>query len=253
MPPRLPWRPLSFLCRTFTPQCRSYATKKKEIVSKAEQKAYRDSFFPRAIKKRQNLKNIEKNLAVQLGLQGKEQDVPAYPYGPALLYKQSNKGLYGGRRIQYGNNVSERNKIKTRKRWKVNVQEKRWFSDALGQWIRLRVVARVMRTIDKVGGLDNYVTGSSVARIKELGPAGWMLRYRIVRSPRMQRKFRAERERLGLPINGIGTIGLVDPEKEPLSKQMVSVKPSCTVHPFVARLLKRPTRIMKVEQAPVVA
>ncbi|KAF2760550.1 hypothetical protein EJ05DRAFT_428851, partial [Pseudovirgaria hyperparasitica] len=74
-------------------------------------------------------------------------------------YKQSNRGLYGGLRVQVGNNVSDKTKTKTRRTWYPNIVRKRLFSVALNQHIPLKVAARVIRTIDKVGGLDEYLLG----------------------------------------------------------------------------------------------
>lgn len=53
-------------------------------------------------------------------------------------------------------------------------------------------------TIDKVGGLDAYLTGSKPARIRTLGPTGWRLRWRVMNSPRYQKQLAEERKALGL-------------------------------------------------------
>ncbi len=123
--------------------------------------------------------------------------IPPYPFGPAQWYKQSNFGLYGGQRIQFGNNVSERTKIKTRRSWSPNVQRKQLYSAILGRHIRVRITTRVLRTIDKVGGLDEYLLGDKPARIKELGPRGWMLRWRLMQEPIVQKRFAEARRGLG--------------------------------------------------------
>ncbi|KAK5169965.1 hypothetical protein LTR04_005419 [Oleoguttula sp. CCFEE 6159] len=128
--------------------------------------------------------------------------VPPYPYGPSQWYKQSNHGLYGGQRIQFGNNVSERTEIKTRRTWHPNIKYKKLFSLALNRKIRIRVSTRVLRTIDKVGGLDEYLLGEKAMRIKELGMGGWKLRWRIMQTDRMKRRFRLQRIALGLPPDG---------------------------------------------------
>lgn len=125
--------------------------------------------------------------------------VPPYPYGPSKWYKQSNFGLYGVQKIQFGNMVSKKNEIKTRRHWRPNVQRKRLYSDALGKFLRVRVTARVLRTIDKCGGLDEYLLGEKSQRIKELGMGGWKLRWRIMQTERVKERFRAQRELLGLP------------------------------------------------------
>ena len=125
--------------------------------------------------------------------------VPAYPYGPNLWYKQSNKGLYGGAKIQYGNNISEKSETKTRRKWRLNVQDKKLWSNALGKHIDIKVTTRVLRTIDKCGGVDEFLVGSqSAARIKELGIMGWTLRCRIMGTEWWKERAKQERIKLGL-------------------------------------------------------
>lgn len=116
-----------------------------------------------------------------------------------MWYKQSNFGLYGTQKIRFGNIVSERNEIKTRRYWRPNVHQKRLWSVALGKFLRMRVTARVLRTVDKCGGLDEYLLGEKAGRIKELGMGGWKLRWRVMQTEAVKQRFRAEREALGLP------------------------------------------------------
>lgn len=125
--------------------------------------------------------------------------VPPYPYGAAQVYKQSNFGLYGGQRIRFGNMVSEKNEIKTRRYWRPNVQLKRLWSASLGSFVRIRVTTRVLRTIDKCGGLDEYLLGEKAGRIRELGMGGWKLRWRIMQTDAVKERFRRQRELAGLP------------------------------------------------------
>lgn len=54
----------------------------------------------------------------------------------------------------------------------------------------------MLRTIDKVGGLDEYLLGGKAARIKELGMGGWKLRWRIMGSVKIKERFAREREAL---------------------------------------------------------
>jgi len=60
----------------------------------------------------------------------------------------------------------------------------------------------VLRTIDKVGGLDNYLLGDKAARIKELGVEGWRLRWKVLRTESVRGRIGEERVRLGLPVGG---------------------------------------------------
>lgn len=95
--------------------------------------------------------------------------------------------------------VSEKFENKSRRTWKPNIRTKRLWSASLAKFLRLRVQAKVLRTIDKVGGLDEYLLGERPGRIKELGMGGWMLRWRIMQTPTVRQRFAEERERLGLP------------------------------------------------------
>jgi large subunit ribosomal protein L28 len=126
-------------------------------------------------------------------------NIPAYPYGASQVYKQSNFGLYGAQKIRFGNIVSEKNDIKTRRYWRPNIHSKRLWSDSLANFVRVRVTTRVLRTLDKVGGLDEYVLGEKAGRIKELGMEGWKLRWRIMQTEKVKERFRTQREKLGLP------------------------------------------------------
>jgi ribosomal protein L28 len=126
-------------------------------------------------------------------------DTPPYPYGPRYLYKQSNFGLYGLSRVRFGNRVADSEfKTKTRRRWHPNVQNKNVFSEALDRKVKVKMTARVMRTIDKVGGLDNYLLGDKPQRLRELGPKGWTLRWKLMQTPDVQARFAKQREELGL-------------------------------------------------------
>ena len=124
--------------------------------------------------------------------------MPPYPYGPSQIYKQSNFGLYGTAKIRYGNMVSEKNEIKTRRYWRPNVHFKRLWSESLEQFVRIRITAKVLRTVDKCGGLDEYLLGEKAQRIKELGMGGWKLRWRIMQTEKVKERFRRQREMLGL-------------------------------------------------------
>ena len=59
-----------------------------------------------------------------------------------------------------------------------------------------------MRTIDKVGGLDEYLLGEKAGRIRELGMGGWALRWRLMRTEKVRERFRMQRVAMGLPEEG---------------------------------------------------
>jgi len=133
-------------------------------------------------------------------LKHRHREIPKYPYGPATTYKQSNFGLYGNSSIQFGNKVSERNEIKSRRRWKPNIHSKRLWSEAMEKFVRVKVQARVLRTIDKVGGLDEYLLGDKAARIKEMGMKGWAMRWKLVQTKSVQERFRQQKMAMGFEV-----------------------------------------------------
>ncbi len=107
--------------------------------------------------------------------------IPPYPYQRTTHFPRADEGLFGGRRIGYGNNVPD-SKHKTRRRWLPNLQKKSLFSQILNKSLRIETATRVLRTMDKVGGLDNYLLGDKPSRIKELGPKGWELRQLVLQA-----------------------------------------------------------------------
>jgi large subunit ribosomal protein L28 len=128
----------------------------------------------------------------------KDPHIPDYPYGDHALFKQANKGLYGEQTIQFGNNVSRKTETKTRRKWTPNVLSKSLYSVALKKRIKLKVTANVMKTIDREGGLDEYLLKDSVQRVKELGPTGWALRWTLMQKPEVIDRLRAEAAALGI-------------------------------------------------------
>ncbi|KYK55888.1 50S ribosomal protein L24 [Drechmeria coniospora] len=124
--------------------------------------------------------------------------IPPYPYGERRVYKQSNRGLYGTARIRFGNNVAEKHGNKSRRFWRPNVHVKAFYSPSLGARVKTRLTLRVLKTIRREGGIDNYLLKSKPARIKELGPGGWNLRWLLMQTRAVQERFNDERVALGL-------------------------------------------------------
>ncbi|KAI1419436.1 hypothetical protein F5Y12DRAFT_249217 [Xylaria sp. FL1777] len=125
--------------------------------------------------------------------------VPDYPYGRFETYKQRNEGLFGRSKIRFGNVVAAKYGNKSRTSWLPNRHTKRLWSPSLNAFIRTRMTASVLHTIDRLGGIDEYLLGSKAKRIKELGPAGWALRWKIMQTDAVQARFARERAALGLP------------------------------------------------------
>ncbi|KAL7914472.1 hypothetical protein GGI35DRAFT_147096 [Trichoderma velutinum] len=124
--------------------------------------------------------------------------IPPYPYGERRVYKQSNNGLYGSARIRFGNNVAEKHNNKSRRFWRPNVHVKTFLMPSLGARIKTRLTLRVLKTVRREGGIENYLLKSKPARIKELGPGGWNLRWLLMQSRAVQQRFNDERVALGL-------------------------------------------------------
>ncbi len=55
-----------------------------------------------------------------------------------------------GVKPQFGNNRSHSMKA-TRRKWKPNIQNKRFYVPELDRWVRLKVTAKEIKTIDKIG------------------------------------------------------------------------------------------------------
>ncbi|KAG0254684.1 39S ribosomal protein L24, mitochondrial [Mortierella polycephala] len=91
-------------------------------------------------------------------------------------FKRAQRGLFGGKQIQFGNNVPF-SKTKTRRTWLPNVQTKRLFSETLNNWIKLNMTTSVIRTVDKKGGLDRYLLET---RPELLGAKGVELKGKII-------------------------------------------------------------------------
>mmetsp|Transcript_1162 Transcript_1162/g.3689 ORF Transcript_1162/g.3689 Transcript_1162/m.3689 type:complete len:136 (+) Transcript_1162:62-469(+) len=77
--------------------------------------------------------------------------------------KRTKTGLFAGRRILSGNNVSEDGGNRTRRTWKPNAQSAALYSELLDKTVRVNVTPAALRSIDKAGGLDAYVLHSKDA------------------------------------------------------------------------------------------
>merc|ERR1711865_1133440 len=88
---------------------------------------------------------------------------------------RADRGLYGGKKVMSGNNVSF-SKNRTKRKWKPNVQTKRLLSEQLDETIKLRVTTHALRCIDKAGGLDSYILNLKKV---EPGTKEWDLKAKI--------------------------------------------------------------------------
>jgi len=62
-----------------------------------------------------------------------------------------------GRKPGYGKRVSHSHH-KTSRRWEPNLQRRRYYVASEGRWVRLRVSAKAIKTIDR-RGIDAVVAG----------------------------------------------------------------------------------------------
>ncbi|KEI40341.1 uncharacterized protein L969DRAFT_47173 [Mixia osmundae IAM 14324] len=104
------------------------------------------------------------------------------------MFKRGQLGLFDGKVKRYGNNVPDSHH-KTRRSWLPNIQNKKLWSEALNQHLRMKVTTSALRTIDKCGGLDRYLFRM---RDDRLGLYGVQLRNKI--ASRYQREHRRDLE-----------------------------------------------------------
>ncbi|KAK8805734.1 hypothetical protein WA158_002390 [Blastocystis sp. Blastoise] len=78
--------------------------------------------------------------------------------------RRAQRGLYAGSEKLFGNNVSHSQR-KTRRCWDPNVKTKKLWSENLNQFVEVRVTMNALRTIEKKGGLDNYILYTDKAKI----------------------------------------------------------------------------------------
>lgn len=65
-----------------------------------------------------------------------------------------------GKKVMSGNNVSHANN-KSRRTFAPNLQEASFPSEALGGKVRMRVTAAGLRTVEKNGGIDAFLTSTA--------------------------------------------------------------------------------------------
>lgn len=68
----------------------------------------------------------------------------------------SRKCELTGVAVQYGNNVSHSQR-KTRRRFEPNIRTVLYKSELTGEKHRFKVVAKAMRTVEKLGGIDAFM------------------------------------------------------------------------------------------------
>ena len=69
-----------------------------------------------------------------------------------------------GRKPMYGNNVSHA-KNRTKRRFKPNLQNISFISEILGQKFKLKVATSTIRTVEKKGGLDEFLISTPNSKL----------------------------------------------------------------------------------------
>mgnify|MGYP001278628914 FL=1 len=69
-----------------------------------------------------------------------------------------------GKSFQTGNNVSHA-KNKTKRRFKPNLQNTTFVSQILGQTFKMKVAVSTIRTVEKKGGLDEFLINTPNSKL----------------------------------------------------------------------------------------
>ncbi|CAG8774279.1 126_t:CDS:1, partial [Racocetra fulgida] len=78
------------------------------------------------------------------------------PWMVQQTYKQALTGLYAGKHVQHGNQISEFGN-KSRRTWKPNVQKVKLYSETLNERIPIKITPLALKMMDRKGGLDKYL------------------------------------------------------------------------------------------------
>ncbi len=109
---------------------------------------------------------------------------------------RSRRGLYDGKDIRSGNQISFSAR-KTRRKFKPNAIIKRVYSETLDQMLRFHMTTATLRSIDKAGGLDNYLLTT-----KHIGEGEGLVAKRRI----LKKKRKVERQRLSNLENVEGSV-----------------------------------------------
>lgn len=71
-----------------------------------------------------------------------------------------------GTKPMVGNNVSH-SQVKTKRRFEPNLVRVSLHSEALGRTFQLRIAAKALRTVDKLGGLDAFLAKAKADQLSD--------------------------------------------------------------------------------------
>mgnify|MGYP005631628239 CR=1 FL=1 len=66
-----------------------------------------------------------------------------------------------------GSEMCIRDRNKTKRRFYPNLHNVSFFSEVLGKKIKLKVSSRGIKTVEKNGGIDNYITKVKISELTE--------------------------------------------------------------------------------------
>ncbi|MBF0189357.1 MAG: 50S ribosomal protein L28 [Magnetococcales bacterium] len=94
----------------------------------------------------------------------------------------ARKKTLGGKAPQAGCKVSHSHR-KTKRKWMPNIQRKSLYSATLKRRIRMTITTSALRTVDRAGGIDNYLLTTPVDK---LTPSMRQLQTTILRRQEMR-------------------------------------------------------------------
>ena len=125
---------------------------------------------------------------------------------------RSRRGLYNGKDIRSGNNVSFSMK-KTKRTFKPNVFKKRVYSETLDEMVRFHLTTSALRSIDKAGGLDNYLLTSKYVTEGE----GLVVKQRILKKMAKDAKKKETAEAMAAEAEGESAADVEEEGKKSIS------------------------------------
>lgn len=105
---------------------------------------------------------------------------------------------------------------KTRRKWNPNVQEKRVYSEILDEMIPFHITTSALRSIDKMGGLDQYLLRSKHVSTKGEGE-GQRIRNRIIQTTKHRHELKKQAIARGESVEDWDKIVLVGKKIKQLS------------------------------------
>uniref|UniRef100_A0A7S0IW21 50S ribosomal protein L28 n=1 Tax=Calcidiscus leptoporus TaxID=127549 RepID=A0A7S0IW21_9EUKA len=98
--------------------------------------------------------------------------------------KRGARGLYGGKMIQFGNQVSFAEN-KTRRAWKPNVHQRRFWSETYNRFLCFRMTTSVIKEVKRLKhGIDEYLMTAPKVLIRY--PKALNMRRRLLQAHRKQ-------------------------------------------------------------------